>query len=854
MQIDVQLSNGEAAEAAAVQLLDRERKNLEDFCLYEKRSSCFFQLNEKTAYEVRVRYFGYRDTSVQVTTLVQDTLKYHFILEPIAYELPGVSVVDKLIGLKRAGDTLKYNLHAYTLGTEQTLGEILQRLPGIEVDENGDVLFMDEKVDALLLDGKDLVRAAHQLAVDGVQAEVVEGVEVIERFSRGADQLAGAEGDGQTAVNIRLKPEAKGAWRGNVKAMAGHPQRLLVSGTLFRVTSKDGMAVFLRQNNTAEALTPDTSPFGRRLTSRERKVKNIGFELYPQEMAIAGHGITTDGLLRNDDYLLSINKDGSLGTRVDQQLHLTAVAGSRLNQREERRVYFNGGVEEERSAAIRSSYWRGGLENAWAFKVREGQVFEASIQGAVEAELYRQSDRGAFAGEPFEQSQKIRTGDWHLSPELRYVSRAKHGVVFESSQALGIRSHTSATGFNSGSLLPALDSSFTFHQTAVLAQQWSESMLSLRWEKGSHSLKWAGGARWQKGQFKASARAAEPLGSPLSDGQTLLARSFMHALRSEHEWRKTDLRVKLGQVYFGQGKAAGGGEEPAHTFLPAILFRWKYKGAHRVGGSFERKLFWFGSSQLFKPHLAAEPQVRFSSALQNGHVQLQNQWALTFSRDFSASGLKYIVNFGFSQLDGAIAVASIPTNGIILNEWRQTQRTHQYSLQAFTIWQSDKSRLIANTFIAKDNGWAIFGAQEAPLARTLVRSGGSWTWTKWQKWELISRFDFQLVRQSILGQELSFKTFESSLKTVYRYNSWSASTAFAHRWQGAGGNRTSWLAWDVDLSFRMNANWKLAVQGRNLLNLANRERMEATYMPNGSIERAYPVFPGYAVVGFTWYF
>ena len=78
---------------------------------------------------------------------------YAFVLEEDVKSLKEVKVKGKFFGVSVDGDTVKFNTDYFKDGTEETAGEVLNKIPDMEVSENGDVSYAGKQVDKVLLDG-----------------------------------------------------------------------------------------------------------------------------------------------------------------------------------------------------------------------------------------------------------------------------------------------------------------------------------------------------------------------------------------------------------------------------------------------------------------------------------------------------------------------------------------------------------------------------------------------------------------------------------------------------------------------------------------------------------------------------
>ena len=59
-------------------------------------------------------------------------------------------------GVSVSGDTVKFKTDYFKDGTEETAGELLNKIPDMEVSENGNVSYAGKPVDKVLMDGKDV--------------------------------------------------------------------------------------------------------------------------------------------------------------------------------------------------------------------------------------------------------------------------------------------------------------------------------------------------------------------------------------------------------------------------------------------------------------------------------------------------------------------------------------------------------------------------------------------------------------------------------------------------------------------------------------------------------------------------
>ncbi|MBR4491041.1 MAG: carboxypeptidase-like regulatory domain-containing protein, partial [Bacteroidales bacterium] len=142
---------------------------------------------------------------------------FTFYLEEDIKSLKEVTVKSSFYGISVAGDTVKFSTDYFKNGTEETAGELIGKIPGVEVSEGGDVTYAGKKVDKVLLDGKEIFINNGQVLMNNLSADAVKGAELLTKYNDGSLAEEFRDGD-QTALNI--KTDGKGRTSGNVRMLA----------------------------------------------------------------------------------------------------------------------------------------------------------------------------------------------------------------------------------------------------------------------------------------------------------------------------------------------------------------------------------------------------------------------------------------------------------------------------------------------------------------------------------------------------------------------------------------------------------------------------------------------------------
>ena len=129
-------SIGNVLELANVIAINQETGALESYAITDEKGYFFLGLGQNGEYKLQVSYIGMKSFEEVISTKEAD-ISRDFILQPdnsldaveLTYEMP-VTV---------RGDTLVYNADSFKNGTERKLEDVLEKLPGVEINEDGQV-------------------------------------------------------------------------------------------------------------------------------------------------------------------------------------------------------------------------------------------------------------------------------------------------------------------------------------------------------------------------------------------------------------------------------------------------------------------------------------------------------------------------------------------------------------------------------------------------------------------------------------------------------------------------------------------------------------------------------------------
>jgi hypothetical protein len=160
-----------------------------------------------------------------------------------------VIIQSKTAAARVSGDTLIYNLKAFTTGNEEKLKDILKKLPGIEINEEGKITSQGKVINSLLINGKEMFGDNHQIATENINAAMVGGIDLLGNYETfGA--VKEIEGSNKTALNVKIKKEYLGKITGNAELLGAYDERYKLHSNLFKFTTKLNVSAIADLNNT----------------------------------------------------------------------------------------------------------------------------------------------------------------------------------------------------------------------------------------------------------------------------------------------------------------------------------------------------------------------------------------------------------------------------------------------------------------------------------------------------------------------------------------------------------------------------------------------------------------------------
>ena len=247
-------SIGNPLEMANVIALDTVAKRVASYGFSDDKGNFKLELKNNTTYNIKISYVGFKDISEFLKTKETNISKNYTMSEDTM--LDGINIVSTMpVTIK--GDTIIYNADSFTNGSERKLEDVLKKLPGVEVNDAGEIEIEGKRVEKVMIDGKDFFDGDSKLATKNIPSNAVDKIQVLRNYSD-VGQLSGVQNNqDRFAINIKLKEGKKNFWFGDILAGAGSApdeNLYLLQPKLFYYTPKYTINIIGDVNNLGEVV------------------------------------------------------------------------------------------------------------------------------------------------------------------------------------------------------------------------------------------------------------------------------------------------------------------------------------------------------------------------------------------------------------------------------------------------------------------------------------------------------------------------------------------------------------------------------------------------------------------------
>lgn len=255
MSVTGQLSDSIAGPltSATVLLLQQQDSTLAGFSVSDAHGNFVIRNMTKGEYFFKVSFVGY-STYVKKISLSGGT---DLNLGKITMKQRSMQLGEVVVEAERAPvvvkrDTIEFNAGSFKTKINATAEDLLKKLPGVEVDNDGTIRAQGEQVQRVMVDGKEFFGQDPKLATRNLPADAIDKVQIYDKKSDQTVFTGIDDGQREKTVNLELKEEKRHASFGNSTAGIGTDDRFKATSNINRFNKGNQLSFLGMANNINE--------------------------------------------------------------------------------------------------------------------------------------------------------------------------------------------------------------------------------------------------------------------------------------------------------------------------------------------------------------------------------------------------------------------------------------------------------------------------------------------------------------------------------------------------------------------------------------------------------------------------
>ena len=199
------------------------------------------------SYTLQVTYVGFKTYTKKIT--IKDGKDYRagtISIEPDAIMLKGATVTAHASKVTLKADTFVYNANAFRTPEGSVVEELVKRLPGAEVSDDGTIKINGKEVKKILVDGKEFMTGDTKTAIKNLPTNIIDRIKAYDQQSDLARVSGIQDGEEQTVLDFGIKQGMNKGVMVNADLAAGTEHRY--AGRVFGGVMKNDFKMFLMTN------------------------------------------------------------------------------------------------------------------------------------------------------------------------------------------------------------------------------------------------------------------------------------------------------------------------------------------------------------------------------------------------------------------------------------------------------------------------------------------------------------------------------------------------------------------------------------------------------------------------------
>jgi len=235
---------------ATISVINSNDSSLVSFSLSDKQGAFEIKGLDSGTYRLVISHQGYMETKQFFTiTGLKKIIDLGILDLQKEYKTLAEAKVTNEAPIQVMNDTVQFNSSGFKTKPNATVEDLLKKLPGVEVDKEGNVKSQGEQVQKVYVDGKEFFGNDPKLATKNLTADMVESVQVFDDMSDQAKFTKIDDGSRTKTMNIKLKKDRNKGYFGRALAAFGDQGRYEGNFSINKFNGNQRISLLFNNNN-----------------------------------------------------------------------------------------------------------------------------------------------------------------------------------------------------------------------------------------------------------------------------------------------------------------------------------------------------------------------------------------------------------------------------------------------------------------------------------------------------------------------------------------------------------------------------------------------------------------------------
>jgi len=335
-------------------------------------------------------------------------------------------VVTRKKKIRVDGDTVSYALDAFRTGGERTLEEVLAKLPGFEIKEDGRISVNGRSIQKILVEGDDIVNRQYKQLSQNLSPDIVKDVQVIDNYLDDPFFKTSSRTD-DIALNLKLKEDFKNTLVTTMDIGGGTVERYSAGMNNLLLSRRAKLYTLTSANNIGEDISAKPMEY----TPKTALVSAYRPEVPEATLIDIGIGqpprMERKRWFDNNSSMFAVNLVPSLGTRTKTRLNSGLSYAKSRQERATNREYFLPGGD---NILFGETISRRGKMLAFSndFRLEHLLAPNQRIRYELEADVLKETNANRTLSGMDSISEHLRSDGHSVRNSLNYVNRFRNGT------------------------------------------------------------------------------------------------------------------------------------------------------------------------------------------------------------------------------------------------------------------------------------------------------------------------------------------------------------------------------------------------------------------------------------------